>query len=555
MKTAENTYDVIVIGSGITGGWAAKEFCERGFKTLLLERGKPMDHPNYPAVNKAPWELEHANELTQKELAEYPIQKNLWEFNRANHHFYMKDAKQPYVQKQPFWWFRGDQVGGKSLMWNRNCYRYSDLDFEANLKDGHGIDWPIRYKDIEPWYDYVEKFIGLSGENCGLEHLPDQILMPHKEMNCIESHIRTEVEHKYQERKYIHARAAVLTQPHNGRGECLSRNQCKRGCPSGAYFSSNTSTIPAAIKTGNLTIRPYSVVESIVYDEKQKRASGVKIIDSETKEKLEFFANIISLNASTIGSTAILLNSVSESFPNGLGNSSGTLGHYLSDHTDSVGAWAMWEGEVDKQSIGQRPNQMYMPRFRNIGKDKQPFLRGYAFECISWKKSWDKFDLAGAGVEYKEQILKPGNWETVFVAICESLPDPKNKMTLSKTEKDPYGLPLVELDVTFGENTTLMREDAAKTAKEMLESFGLKYTSAFNEEAIAGRTIHEFGTARMSNDPKLAVLNKWNQLHDCPNVILTDGSALNSSPCQNPSLTYMALTVRAIDHICKTAFQ
>jgi choline dehydrogenase-like flavoprotein len=438
-------------------------------------------------------------------------------------------------------------------MWGRNCYRFSDLDFEANLKDGHGIDWPIRYKDLKPWYDYVETFIGLSGENCGLEHLPDQILMPPFEMNCVEKHIRKRVEQDFKDRRYINARAAVLTQPHNGRGKCMSRNLCRRGCPYGAYFSSNSSTIPAALKTGNLTIRPYTIVESILYDSTKKLANGVRVIDTETKESTEFFAKIVSINASTISSTAILLNSKSSEFPDGLGNSNGTLGHYLTDHTDSVGAWGMWEEDSDTYYLGQRPNQMYIPRFRNVGNDKQDFLRGYAYECFSWKRGWDKYDLEGIGVEYKAKLVQPGPWEVLFVAICESIPDPKNKMTLSKTEKDSYGIPLVELDVSFDKNMTLMRDDAANSAKAMMEKFEFKYATSFNEEAIPGKTIHESGTMRMSKNPSLGVLNEWNQLHDCKNVIVTDGSCLNSSPCQNPSLTYMALTVRAIDQICKNS--
>ena len=552
MSTKEEnyTYDAIVVGSGITGGWAAKEFCERGLKTLLLERGSPMEHPNYPNTNANSWEFEYANELTAEELEDYPLQSKLWEFKRDQHHFFIKDTEQPYIQKKPFTWFRGNYVGGKSLMWSRNTYRYSDLDFEANLKDGHGIDWPIRYKDIEPWYDYVEKFVGLNGENCGLDHLPDQVLMEPYEMNCIEKHIKKRFEEDLKERYYIQARAAVLTKPHNGRGKCMSRNLCRRGCPYGAYFSSNSSTLPAAMKTGNLTIRPYSIVEKVLLNQDKTKAKGVRVIDKQTGEKIDFFASIISLNASTIGSTAILLNSNKEN--GGLGNSSGVLGHYLNDHTDTVGSWGMWEGEPDKQYMGTKPNQMYIPRFRNVGDDKQEFLRGYAYECFSWRNTWQKgLYQDGLGADFKNKLTEFGPWESLFLAICESLPNKENKMTLSKDKKDKYGLPLIEIDMQFTDNMKLMRDDAEKSALDMMNACGLKYSSPIREEGVGGETIHEFGTAVMGKDPQESVLNEWNQVHECKNVIVTDGSCLPSSPCQNPSLTYMALTARAVDHICE----
>lgn len=437
-------------------------------------------------------------------------------------------------------------------MWNRNCYRYSDLDFEANLKDGHGIDWPIRYSDLAPWYDYVEEFIGLSGENCGLEHLPDQLLMKPYEMNCFEKHIRNKIEENYTDRKYIQARAALLTQPYKGRGACQSRNLCRRGCPYGAYFSSNASTLPAAQKTGNLTIRAHSLVEKILYDEKLNKAIGVRVIDTQTNEKIDFFADFIAVNASTINSTAILLNSTSENFPNGLGNSSGVLGHYLTDHHDGVGAWGMWNASPETHAIGQKPNQMYIPRFRNIGKNNTSYLRGFAYECFTWQRGWNKgLYNQGIGADFKNTLSQPGPWETFFVAICEALPDFNNKMYLHSTKKDKYGLPQIVLEVKYGENDKEMRKDAASSAEEILKKVGLEVTAAFNGEPIAGKTIHESGTAPMGNDSTQSVLNKWNQLHDCKNVIVTDGACLPSSPCQNPSLTYMALTARAVDHLIK----
>jgi choline dehydrogenase-like flavoprotein len=546
----QHTYDAIVVGSGISGGWAAKEFCERGLKTLLLERGNDMVHPNYPNALSAPWELDFNNELTVKELEEYPIQKHAWEFGRDNHKLYIKDSQWPYTQKNPFSWFRGNQVGGKSLLWNRACYRYSELDFEANLLDGHGNDWPIRYNDIKPWYDYVEKFVGLSGENCELPSLPDQILMPPFEMNYVEKEIKKRIETQYKDIKYIQARAAVLTRPHLGRGSCQARNQCRRGCPYGGYYSSNAGAIPAALATGNLTIRPHSAVESILFDSNKRKAYGVRIVDTQTKLSTEFFGELISLNASAIASTAILLNSKSRDFTEGLGNNNGILGHYLHDHSDSTGAFGIAEFAKDHYSFGQKPNPMYIPRFRNVGNDKQDYLRGYAYECFSSRKTWTKgFEEDGIGLEFKKNLGEAGPWEVGFWAICESLPNKGNKMTLSKTEKDPLGIPKIEIDVKFDENTAKMRIDASEKAKELLENAGIVHVGTYNANPIPGRTIHEYGSARMGNDPKESILNKWNQVHECKNVIVTDGACLPSSPCQNPSLTYMALTARAVNYL------
>lgn len=546
----QHTYDAIVVGSGISGGWAAKEFCEKGLKTLLLERGNEMVHPNYPNALSAPWELDYNNELTAKELEDYPIQQKAWEFGRDNHKLYVKDTNWPYIQKNPFYWFRGNQVGGKSLLWNRNCYRYSELDFEANLKDGHGNDWPIRYADIKPWYDYVEKFVGLSGENCELPSLPDQILMPPFEMNFVEKEVKKRIESKYKDIKYIQARAAVLTRAHNGRGPCQARNQCRRGCPYGGYYSSNSGAIPAALATGNLTIRPHSAVESVIFDLEKRNAKGVRIVDTQTKESTEFYGKFISINASAVASTAILLNSTSTDFPDGLGNTNGVLGHYLNDHSDSTGAFGIAEFAADHYSFGQKPNPMYIPRFRNVGDDKQDFLRGYAYECFSERKTWKKgFEMDGVGHDFKKSLSEAGPWEVGFWAICESLPNKDNKMTLSRTEKDPLGIPKIEIDVKFDENTRKMRIDAAEKARELLESAGMKHVGTYNEDPIPGKTIHEYGSARMGNDPKDSILNKWNQIHDCKNVIVTDGACLPSSPCQNPSLTYMALTARAVNHL------
>lgn len=549
----KNTFDAIVVGSGITGGWAAKELTEKSLKTLVLERGRNVEHvKDYPTANLAPWELSHGNKPTEQDRKEYYIQSKLYRFGQDFKHFLVKDTEHPYNQVRPFHWFRGYQVGGRSLLWARNTYRWSDLDFEANAKDGFGIDWPIRYKDIGPWYDYVEKFIGVSGENAGLPQLPDGILQPPFEMNCFEKHMRDRINKKYKDRHLISSRCAVLSQPHKGRGKCMARNLCSRGCPFGAYFSSNSSTLPAAAATGNLTLRPFSIVHSIIFDEQKNKAVGVRIIDAETKEMTEYFAKVIFLNASTLNSTLILLNSTSRRFPNGFGNSSDVLGHYLMDHHAVVGALGEYSGLQDTYYFGRRSTSVYVPRFQNV-KEKHPdFIRGYGCDAYTKRESWNKGTFRrGFGAEFKDEITKPGVWYVLIEGYGECLPYFDNTVKLNYNKIDRWGMPTLDIKVTFRENEMNMRKDIVKSAVEMLEASDLDWVRPLNNKPIPGEVIHEMGTARMGNDPKKSVLNKYNQCHEAPNVFVTDGACMNSSACQNPSLTYMAITARACDHAVK----
>ena len=544
-----NTYDAIVVGSGISGGWAAKELCERGLKTILLERGRDVKHgQDYPTANLDPWQLPNRNILSQEDLATYPIQKTVYHFGQDDKHFFVKDSEHPYQQVKPFWWIRGNQVGGKSLLWSRHTFRWSDLDFEANLKEGVGIDWPIRYRDIAPWYDYVERFIGVSGKNEGLPQLPDGQFIPPFEMNCMEKYLKERIEKKYKERNLIQSRMAVLTQPHNGRGKCMSRNLCHRGCPYGAYFSSNSSTLPAAYKTGNLTLRPFSIVHSIIWDNKQHKATGVRVIDAETLQTFEYFAPIIFLNASALSTTKIMLQSKSEAFPNGFANSSGVLGRYLMDHYSGPGAVALYDILKDQYYFGQRSTSVYVPRYQNLQKQDRKFTRGFAYEVYASRAEWTRgYNDTGAGAEWKDSLSEPGEWQAAMYAFGECLPDYKNHVSLDETKKDKWGLPLLNVEIEYGSNETAMRNDMINDAKEMLSTAGPIWVSEINDQSVPGMTIHEMGTARMGNDPKTSVLNKFNQCHDAPNVFITDGACMVSTACQNPSLTYMALTARACD--------
>lgn len=541
------TYDAIVVGSGMSGGWAAKELCEKGLKTLVLERGRNVEHiKDYVTAGKAPWELPYGNELTVSDHEEYFIQKHLFNFKQDTKHFFVKDVDNPYEQVKPFNWFRGYHAGGKSLMWSRHCFRLSDLDFEANSREGIAADWPIRYKDIAPFYDHVERFAGISGENAGLPQLPDQQLLPPLEMNCIERHVKQRIAEVYKDRTMIVARVAVLTQPHNGRGKCQSRNTCARGCPDGAYFSSNSATLPAAAITGRMTLRPFSIVHSIIYDEKKNRAVGVRVMDAQTREMFEYYAKVIFLNAGTLNTTLILMNSTSTRFPNGFGNDNGILGHYLMDHQEVGAAYGSLDDYHDKYYRGRKPNGMYIPRFRNV-KEKHPdYLRGFAYECYSGRDGWSRGNyIQGFGENFKKSISKPGDWNMFVIGYGECLPDVNNKVTIDKEKKDPYGMPLLKLDMQWGANELSMRKDMEASAVEMLEKSGLKNVSPVTINPVPGGCIHEMGTARMGNDPKTSFLNRFNQCHAAPNVFITDGSCMVSSACQNPSLTYMALTVRA----------
>ena len=545
-----NTYDAIVVGSGISGGWAAMELCKAGLKTIVLERGRDVKHvQDYPTAHLAPWQLLHRNRLTRKLKEDQHIQVRGF-CNESNSHFFVNDKEHPYVQKKPYDWIRGYHVGGRSLMWGRQCYRWSDLDFEANAKDGHGIDWPIRYKDIAPWYSYVERFVGISGSIEGLPQLPDGDFLPPMQLNALEQHVSDSIKQKFSDgRRMIIGRVANLTKGWNGRGPCQYRNLCDRGCPFGGYFSSNSATLPVAVNTGNLTLRPHSIGMEIIYDKEKRKAKGVRIIDEISKEVIEYYAKIIFLNASTLGSTAILLNSKSDVFPNGMGNASDQLGRNLMDHHYHVGAGGRYDGLNDKVIFGRRPNGIYVARFRNIDKKtkRSDYLRGFGYQGgASRGLNWN---VEGIGTELKDNMNGPGEWGFWLGSWGEQLPHPDNRVTLSASQKDRWGLPQLEIDCEWKENETAMRKDMMNSSAEMLESAGLKDIYTFNDEkAYPGLCIHEMGTAQMGNDPKTSVLNKWNQLHEVKNVFNTDGACMTSSACQNPSVTYMALTARAVDH-------
>jgi len=543
----QNTYDAIIVGSGISGGWAAKELCEKGLKVLLLERGRNVEHiKDYPTATKDPWEFKHRLNLSEEDKKRNFVQSRHYSFKEDNKHFYINDQENPYTETKRFDWIRGDIVGGRSLLWARACYRWSDLDFEANLRDGHGIDWPIRYKDIAPWYDHVESFIGVSGNRDGIPHLPDGVFQPAFEMNVVEKHFKEKIETKYTDRKVIMGRTANLTKPVQGRGQCMVRDLCHRGCTYGAYFSTNASTMPAAYATGNLTVRPHSLVNKVIYDEKKKKATGVEIIDTETKKTEEFYARIIFLNASTVATAFILLNSVSSRFPNGLGNGSDQLGRNLMDHHKGVSINATVDGFEDMVTFGRRPTPIYITRFKNI-KDKTPgFIRGYHFGGSAYRPR--QAGDATIGAPLKEALTQPGPWRMGLYAFGECLPYADNRITLDNNKKDQWGRPIITINCEFKENEKAMHTDMVKTGQELLEAAGFRDINVTAQISFPGNANHEMGIARMGNDPKTSVLNKYNQMHEVPNVFITDGSCMTSSACLNPSLTYMALTARACDY-------
>ena len=541
----QNTYDAIIVGSGISGGWAAKELCEKGLKVLLLERGRHVEHGDYPTATKNVWDFPHRLTLTPEEKEKNFVQSRHYSFAEDNKHYYINDQENPYTETKRFDWIRGDIVGGRSMLWARACYRWSDLDFEANLHDGHGVDWPIRYKDIAPWYDYVEKFIGVNGNRDGVSVIPDGEFQPPFEMNVVEKYFKGQVESKYSDRKVIIGRSANLTKPVKGRGQCQARDLCHRGCPYGAYFSTNASTLPAAIATGNLTLRPHSLVNKVIYDEQKQRATGIEIIDTQTKQTEEFFAKIIFLNASTVATAAILLNSVSNRFPNGLGNGSDQVGRNLMDHHKGLSITASVEGFEEMYYYGRRPTNVYIPRFRNVKNATPGFLRGYHFGAGATRPRQQSDIPVGAAL--KEAISEPGPWRMSLYAFGECLPYADNRITLDSNKKDPFGRPMITIDCEFKENEKAMHEDIIVTGKEMLEAAGFKDVQVKGKISFPGNANHEMGIARMGHDPKTSVLNKHNQLHEVPNVFITDGSCMTSGSCLNPSLTYMALTARACD--------
>jgi choline dehydrogenase-like flavoprotein len=550
-------YEAIVVGSGISGGWAAKELCEKGLKTLVLERGPMVKHiEDYKTMNDDPWDYPLKGELSKKELEKYNVQSRLgWAPKEDVKHFFVNDLEHPYVETKRFDWIRGYQVGGRSLTWGRQSYRWSDIDFEANKKEGIGVDWPIRYKEIAPWYDKVENYIGVSGENLGLEQLPDGKFLPPMELHCAEEDLKEALAAKFDDGRILTiGRVAHITSKTTnieGRGTCQSRNRCWRGCPFGAYFSSNASTLPAAERTGNMTLRPNSIVYEIVYDDTSKKATGVKIIDAETNEKIELKAKVIFLCASAMASVGILLQSKSERFPAGLGNDSDALGRGIMDHHYKLGAFAKVEGHLEKYYKGRRPNGFYIPRFVNINKKtkREGYLRGFGYQGSASREDWSaSIAEIGYGSELTKNSIKPGGWQIGVTGFGEFLPYDDNRVTLSPDKKDRWGLPQLAFDVELKENEYKMRADIIKEIVEMFTVAGFKDVQSYEETHGPGLGIHEMGGARMGRDPKTSVLNSNNQVHAVPNVYVTDGAFMTSSSCVNPSLTYMAFTARAANH-------
>lgn len=549
----KNIFDAIVIGSGMTGGWASKELTEKGLKVLLLERGRNVKHGvDYKTEHKPDWEFPYRDQGDRKVFKEeYQVQSQCYAFGEPTKHFFVNDKQHPYKtpEGKPYNWIRGYHLGGRSLMWARQSYRLSDLDFTANARDGVAIDWPVRYHEIEPWYDYVESFIGISGQKEGLPHLPDGKFQRPMEMNCVELAVKEKIENKFPGRIMTIGRTATLTEGKPGRAACHYCGPCHRGCSTGSYFSSLSSTLPAAMATKNLTIRPDSIVYSLVYDEKKDRVSGVRVIDRNTKESQIFNSKIVFLCASTLGSTQILLNSSTPRFSTGLGNSSGVLGHYLMDHIFQAGAVGKMPGFNDKYYSGRRPTGIYVPRFQNLKKNNREFLRGYAFQGRGSRPGWSRGSgIPGFGRELKHALRQPGDWEMHFGGFGECLPRYENQVTLDAQEVDEWGIPIPNISASWSENEKLIQKDASIKAAEMLEASGAKDISSFINDVPPGFAIHEMGTARMGKDPKTSVLNKFNQSHDISNLFITDGSFMTSNANQNPSLTYMAFTARACNY-------
>ncbi len=553
----ENTYDAIVIGSGISGGWAAKELTEKGKKTLVLERGRDVKHiVDYPTTHMNPWDMEHRGQLPLNVIEENPIVSKCYAFHEDAAHFFAKDEEHPYVQEKPFDWIKGYQVGGKSLLWARQVQRWSDFDFEGPVKDGFAVDWPIRYKDIEQWYSHVEKFAGISGNKDGLEDLPDGEFLPPYELTKVELHFKEQVAEKYKDRHVIVARCAHISEQQpihaeQGRAKCQNRTICQRGCPYGGYFSSNSSTIPWAQKTGNMTLKPNSVVESLIYDEEKQKVTGVRVIDALTKESTDYFARIVFVNASAINTNLILLNSKSERFPNGLGNDNGLLGKYVAFHNYRAKVQAEYNGLLDFTTDGKSPTSGYIPRFRNIRGQETEFKRGYAAALYSNRNKVTKTD--GMGISLKENLLEPrlGSWSVGSHMMGETIPKESNFVSLDETRKDDWGIPLINISVEYDENDEMMIRDYFEQMTEMFESAGFTNIKTHDTKQAPGLDIHEMGGVRMGKDPKTSLLNEWNQLHTCKNVFVTDGACMTSTGTQNPSLTYMALTARAVDFAVK----
>jgi choline dehydrogenase-like flavoprotein len=544
------TYDAIVVGSGMTGGWAAKELTEAGLETLVLEAGRMVTTADY--VEHVPtWQVRFRGLDDRKtRSATQPIQRECYACDEWSSKFFVNDHDNPYTTPpdKPFLFLRGRQVGGRSIMWGRQTYRWSDLDFEANLRDGVSIDWPIRYADIAPWYDHVERFVGISGEKLGLPHLPDGPFLPPMELNCAETMVRDAVaKHWPGERVLTIGRCAVLTADHNGRSACHYCGPCERGCVTRSYFSSVNATLPVAQATRKMTLRPHSVVHSLVYDRNRRRVTGVRVIDGQTKHAIEFRGRVVFLCASTLESARILLNSKTPEFPNGLANSSGELGRNLMDHVMGGGANGKINAPADKKPVGRRPNGIYLPRFRNLqGGPKSSFLRGYAYQGWSGREGWGRgTDMPGFGADWKHALREPGPWHFTFYGFGECLPDRSNFVEIDPTTVDAWGVPVLKIHCVYGPNETALMQDASIAAAEMLAAVGAWDISPFVDNNPPGKAIHEMGTARMGRDPKTSVLNAHNQAHDIPNLFVTDGACMTSSANQNPSITYMALTARA----------
>jgi choline dehydrogenase-like flavoprotein len=548
---ADNVYDAIVVGSGISGGWAAKELTEKGLKVLLLERGENVEHiKGYASANKAPWEFPHRGGKTQEMIKEYPVLNRDYPLNETNLNYWTNEKDCPYTETKRFDWYRGYHVGGRSLMWGRQSYRLSDLDFGANAKEGTAVDWPIRYKDIAPWYDHVEKFAGISGTKEGLPHLPDGQFQPGMELNCVEKDVAARLKAYYKgDRHLFIGRVANITQELPGRTKCQFRNKCWLGCPFGGYFSTQSSTLPAAMATGNLTLRPFSIVTKVLYDKDKKKATGVEIIDAQDNKTYEYKAKVVFLCASAFNSTWVLFNSATDVWQGGLGSSSGELGHNVMDHHFRVGADGIAEGYDDKYYFGRRPTGFYIPRFRNVGSDKRDYTRGFGYQGAASRQGWNRqIAELGIGADLKNALTEPGPWSLGMTAFGEILPYHDNKISLDTSKKDKWGLPVLAIDCELKENEKKMRIDMKNDAMEMLTNAGLKDVKASESDYFMGMGIHEMGTARMGKDPKTSVLNANNQVWDAPNVYVTDGACMTSAACVNPSLTYMALTARAAEH-------
>ncbi|MEO6849853.1 MAG: GMC family oxidoreductase [Mucilaginibacter sp.] len=542
------TYDAIVIGSGISGGWAAKELTQRGLKTIMLERGRNFEHiKDYKSATKDPWEFEHRGKVAQEKKARHKYLNRSWGLTEATQDYWADDADSPYTEIKPFNWWRAYQMGGRSILWGRQSYRWSDLDFEANLKDGWAIDWPIRYKDIAPWYDHVEKWAGVNGAKDGLAQLPDGHFLPPMEMNCVEKDVSDRIKKAYNgTRHMIMGRTANLTANFNGRSQCQYRNRCNEGCPFGAYFSTQSSTLPAAVATGNLTVRPFSIVTKIIYDKNTQKATGVEVLDAETNQTYVYHAKIVFVNASTLISAWVLMNSATDVWEGGLGSSSGELGHNIMDHHYSLGASGVVEGYDDKYYFGRRANGIYLVRFANLFGDKRDYIRGYGYQGAASRDGWSRqvaeLDIGG---RFKDSLTEPGQWTMGITGFGELLPYHENKITLDHNTKDKWGLPVLAMDAELKDNEKKMRIDMVREAKAMLEIAGVKNVQTHDNGHNVGDGIHEMGSARMGHDPKTSVLNKNNQVWDAKNVFVTDGACMVSSACQNPSLTYMAMTARA----------